>query len=346
MKLHTSNEAHFVLADVGGERSTLYCLSKGGTLAAHELPEKVTGLLLRGEELLCLAESRSERHTTAIVLHGFDLDLRELSRRMLADAHGLLSAMDGEHIYILGTDTAGVDFGDSRRTCSRVCTLAFTRISIETGERTAWTLDDSENDDACSKALEELTDGYVTAVDALRVFDGKPMLLCSVYDPDSVAESDDPNFDENELSDSDYVELHSFAETICADVEQRALTFVHRFYSEFPAFQCAFPAWAREETVLNALSMGSKTYVATARWFYCIDSRQGQYLVNAWGRVGLVGDDEDAPDDVSEQYRDFYAWGNELIFESRNGEKLTGFRVCPAQSEEPGAAAWRTVAVK
>ena len=44
--------------------------------------------------------------------------------------------------------------------------------------------------------------------------------------------------------------------------------------------------------------------------------------------------------DDPEKYRDFYVWNDELIFERRENEKLTGFLLCPASFEEPDCSDW------
>lgn len=347
MKLHTSNETCFVLAETGlrkhGFYTTLRCVSKDGAVVTRELPGNVTGLLLRGNKLLCLAEQREKRYKERIVLYTFDTKLQELSSEMLADgSYGLRSAMDAEYIYILDTDTTGVDLGDDPRSCDEVCMLAFTKISIATGERTEWVLDDAE-ENMCHDALIDLTNGYVTGVDALHAFDGKLMLTCSVYEPGSEIESDDPDFDENALDDSDYVERHSFPETICADVDAQKLSSVHSFYSEAQELGLKHAGALHDESILNMVSAGTRTYVATERRFLCVDSRDGKCLVTSWHRMGMGRDGEDAPHRISELYRHFYLWGNELIFENRKGGKLTGFRICLAQFEEPKAEMWRVV---
>lgn len=347
MKLHTSNETYFVLAETGLRKhsfyTTLRCVSKDGTVVTRELPGHVTGLLLRGDKLLCLAEQQEKRYKESIVLYAFDTKLRELSSEMLADSsYGLRSAMDAEYIYILGTDTASVDFVGDSRSCDEVCRLAFIKINIATGERMEWTLEDAD-DNICHDTLIDLTNGYVTGVTEIHAFDGKILFTCDVYDPDSVVESDNPDFDENALDDGNYVERHSFPETICADVDARELSSIDGFDSNIGEFHLKRSLASQDVRILNLVSTGTKTYIATERRFLCVDSRDGKCLVTSWHRMGMGRDGEDAPHRISELYRYFYPWGDELIFENRNEGKLTSFRICLAQYEEPKAEMWRVV---
>lgn len=60
--------------------------------------------------------------------------------------------------------------GDSR-SFDEVSQLNFTKINIKTGERNEWDLDDW-NDEECSNALADLTDGYVTDIEAVHVLTG------------------------------------------------------------------------------------------------------------------------------------------------------------------------------
>lgn len=341
MKLHASNETCFALAESGYRSHKLYCISKYGTVAAHELPGHVTGLLLHGDKLLCLAEHQEKKYEESIVLHTFDTKLQEISSKRLADGfQSFQSAMDSEYIYILGTDTASVDFGGDMRSCDEVCALAFIKINIATGERMEWTLEDAD-DNICHDTLIDLTNGYVTGVTEIHAFDGKILFTCDVYDPGSEIVCDDSDFDENELDDCDYVEWHSFPEMFCADVDAQKFSSIDGFDSNIGEFHLKRSLTSHNERILNLVSTGTKTYIATEHRFLCMDARNRNSLVMQWYHMGL--DPAAGKAKLSEQYRHFYVWGDELIFENRNKGTLTGFRLCPAQLDEPKAAAWRTI---
>lgn len=232
MKLHTSNETHSALAEAElkehGWCTSLHCVAKDEAVAACELPGHVTGLLLRGDRLLCLMEQPAPEGKKGknIVLYTFDMLLKELSREVLAGGwYGFQSTMDAEYIYILNSEKASTTLPNDTRWYDFICELRFTRINIETGARTEWTLEDDEAN-MCYHTLFELADGEITDIVEIRAFAGKFILSCSVFDSDSEVETenDDPAFDESNLNGNDYVECHSFSKTICADVDAQKLS--------------------------------------------------------------------------------------------------------------------------
>ena len=168
------------------------------------------------------------------------------------------------------------------------------------------------------------------------------MLECMVYNPDCVIETDDPDYNEDEKSDFDYVEWHSFPETICANIKEKELTDVYCFYSEFTnPDKYKLPFGGPEQQILNAVTLGQRTYLATDFNFYCIATSNQKYAVECWYRMGYNPDDELKI--KYEKYRYFYGWNDKLIFEVREGSKIVGFRICPAVFKEPSEQKWTEV---
>lgn len=346
MKLHTSNEHCFATVETARDKSTLYCFSDcADTAAVRELPGKVTGIVFHGDKLLCIAQYR-EADTCAeyLILHAFDTALHELSSKKLTGGeHHLFSALDATAAYILHTSIGSTTLTeDDGRWFDVLMGMAFTKIDISTGERAEWELDD-DSDNACSDALARLTDGYVTRVNSLCAHEGQLVLSCNVYDPDSLIETDDPDFDESTLDDGDYVEWHSFESDFVVRFEERQLSAPPAvFYSEMPCYSLMEAGWKYK--ILNVVSLGTKTYVATDVHILCIDSWTGGLAVSRWNNKGIYHKDEEYDD--PEEYRCFYAWGEKLVFETRKDGKLLGFRACPAVFDEPDAQAWTYIRLK
>lgn len=344
MKFNCSNENHFALAEQGLDNSVLYCVSNKGTTAKLELPEKIMGLSFVGEKLYCVAHVRNkDSYAEKIVLHTFDTQLNELSHEELTEDYrnDRLSAMAGELLYILNFENGSTIFEGDSRSFDVVDRLNFKKINIKTGERNEWDLDDW-NDAECSNALADLTGGYVTDIEAVYAFEGQLMLECMVYNPDCVVETDNPDYNEDEMSASDYVEWHSYPETICADIEEKKLKNVCRFYSEFAdSNKYKLPFGGPEQTILNAVTLGHRTYLATDSNFYCIATSNQKYAAECWYRMGYNPDDELNP--KYEKYRYFYGWNDKLVFEVRQDSKIVGFRICPAAFTEPSEQEWAEV---
>lgn len=344
MKFNCSNENHFALAEQGLDNSVLYCISNKGNTAKMELSEKIMGLSLLDEKLYCVAHVRNkDSYAEKIVLHTFDTQLNELSLEELTEdyQYNRLSAMAGELLYILDFENGSTSLEVDSKSFDVVSRLNFTKINIKTGERNEWDLDDW-NDAECSNALVDLISGYVTDIEAVHVFEGQLMLECMVYNPDCVIETDDPDYNEDEKSDFDYVEWHSFPETICANIKEKELTDVYCFYSEFTnPDKYKLPFGGPEQQILNAVTLGQRTYLATDFNFYCIATSNQKYAVECWYRMGYNPDDELKT--KYEKYRYFYGWNDKLIFEVREGSKIVGFRICPAVFKEPSEQKWTEV---
>ena len=344
MKFNCSNENHFALAEQGLDNSVLYCISNKGNTAKMELSEKIMGLSFLDEKLYCVAHVRNkDSYAEKIVLHTFDTQLNELSLEELTEdyQYNRLSAMAGELLYILDFENGSTSLEVDSKSFDVVSRLNFTKINIKTGERNEWDLDDW-NDAECSHALVDLISGYVTDIEAVHVFEGQLMLECMVYNPDCVIETDDPDYNEDEKSDFDYVEWHSFPETICANIKEKELTDVYCFYSEFTnPDKYKLPFGGPEQQILNAVTLGQRTYLATDFNFYCIATSNQKYAVECWYRMGYNPDDELKT--KYEKYRYFYGWNDKLIFEVREGSKIVGFRICPAVFKEPSEQKWTEV---
>lgn len=219
------------IVNIGG--SVLQLFSNGAFVAECKFPEEIRGIALSDERLFCLIQyfAKEVGDENKVVLHTFDMELHELSRETLESNPngGFCSCMDMSYIYILHYNTAwmGMDCGGRSLDLDVVAEITFLKISRKTGERTEWKLNDFEDDSACSLALEKVAgSGLVTSIYALSILDGRLIFKCDVFDPDSVIENDDPDFGENELSEADYVEYHSFPYTICVDLDAKELSYV------------------------------------------------------------------------------------------------------------------------
>ena len=107
-----------------------------------------------------------------------------------------------------------------------VVTLSFSRRNLKTCESTEWTLDDIENDNECSGTLEKIMLGFVTGVNSISASGGKLLLECDVFEMDGFEKTDYPDFDENNWSDSDYVEWNTTEKKICVDLDAKELSYV------------------------------------------------------------------------------------------------------------------------
>lgn len=193
---------------------------------------RVEEVKVEDERVLCLVHYAGHPlvEEQKVVLHTFDMELRGLSEEVLATSpDGWFQAcMDDTYIYILHTGETTMFFEDASeisRSVDVVAEMTFTRINRKTGERTEWRLDDLERDNECTKALKAaIGEEIVTSINALCVFDGKLVFECDIFDLDSTIETDDPDFDEDELEDSDYVAVRSDKVAICADLDAKTFS--------------------------------------------------------------------------------------------------------------------------
>lgn len=237
MELRSTGGIYSVTATMSENGSTLHCFANGELVAEREIQGEITGMVVDRETLYCTIEYdvQAEYKNGEILLHSFktciaklqtfNMKLEEISSTLEAEEQygNLLSCIDKSSVYTLCWVTGSTEIGDI--SYDEVTNLAFRRHDFN-GQLVEWTLDDFKNDNECSKMLEAVTSGYVTKINRVLALGGKLLFDCDVFDPDSVIETDDPDFDENELSDLDYVELHSFTYTICADLDKKELSVV------------------------------------------------------------------------------------------------------------------------
>lgn len=235
MKIKVENKQYEITGehpyDPEGPLSILRSFANGEQMAERKIFGYVDDIALDDEYVFCLVHYRAKElgGDNKAVLSTFDMELHEFSAEILtSNPNGwFCSCMDETHIYILYWDDASADIEDSNgvsRSFDIVTEMTFTKIDRKSGERTEWKLDDFENDNECSEALEKAVGyGFVTSINSLHILDGKMVFECSVFEPDSVVENDDPDFNENELDNSDYVECHSYPCTVCADMDGKKL---------------------------------------------------------------------------------------------------------------------------
>lgn len=211
----------------------LRCVADGNLIAEQKfLDADVQEIRIEDERVLFLVKycSTYMGDNYEVVLQTFDMELHELSYEVLESARiGFFSAcMDETSVYIVHSDTARIDVDDNgiSRSIDAVVELTFIKIDRKTGERVEWKLNDLKRNAECTKALEQVVGSgyYVTFINSLCLLDGKLVFECDVFDPNSTVETDDPDFDEKELSDFDYVEWHSFPETIHVDLDAKTLS--------------------------------------------------------------------------------------------------------------------------
>lgn len=327
MKFYSSNDQFFACAEQGWQSSTLFCVTSKLAGAKREIPGKITGITHSNGNLLCLVEYCDKRaNNKKVILHTFDEKLNEIESEALFEGspwhHGLVSAMDAHCIYILKFETGLTALeGENQHCFDAVCDLAFTKINVGSKERTGWTL----------KEVPDIVNGYVSGIDSMY-FSGERLLLeCVVYDPDSTVEFDDSDFDENELDDAEYIDLHSGPKIIRVRFDEKELSPTSEMmFHDFPKFSCKMPFWKDECTILNVASQKGKVFVAADRGFYCIDTCSPAFTFNSWY----------FSEKGSEQYRYFHLWNGKLIFENRNEKGLTGFQICPAEFDKPDESKW------
>lgn len=234
MELQVKNGKYAITGEINWDckNSLLRCIADDTLVAAREIPGYIDEITADDGQVFCLVQHRSDLlgDDNRVVLQTFNWELHELSSDILeSNPNGwFLSCMDMSYIYILryGTASSGADFGGKSVDFDMVAEMTFIKINRKTGERIEWTLDDLENNDGCSRALENVVNGYVAGISKIHAANGKLIFECDVFEPDSEIECDDPDFDENELSEADYVEYHSFPYTICADLDAKELSYV------------------------------------------------------------------------------------------------------------------------
>lgn len=237
MELRSTGGIYSVTATTSENGFTLHCFANGELVAEREIQGEITGMVIDRETLYCTIEYdvQAEYKNGEILLHSFkthiaklqtfNMKLEEISSTLEAEEQygRLLSCMDKSSVYTLHWDTGSTKIDNI--SYDEIVSLVFKRHDFNC-RVVEWTLDDFKNDNECSEMLEAVTSGYVTKINRVFASGGKLLFDCDVFDPSSVIEMDDPEFDENELSDSDYVEFHSFPCTICADLDKKELSYV------------------------------------------------------------------------------------------------------------------------
>ena len=242
MEFNVTDGAYSITATAERDSFTLRSCANGTLTAERTLPGALTGMTLDGETLLCSVEydARAEYKYDTRVLHSFttrvvqmyrfNMKLEELScycetRRV---CQHILSCMDESSVYTVDWDAVSTGIEDRDgvfRPFDEISKLIFRQHNFKNCTLTEWTLEDSI-DNVCSKALEETVNGYVTGIRRIFASKGKLMLECDAFDPDSIIETDDPESDVSEMDDRDYVEYHSFLNTICVDLDAKELSYV------------------------------------------------------------------------------------------------------------------------
>jgi hypothetical protein len=238
MEFCVTNNVCTITATTEINNFTLRSCANGTLIAEHKFPGMLTGMALDGETLLCAVEydAQAEYKYDTKVLHSFttrvvqvytfNMKLEELSCDFETNSvcQHLLSCMDKSAVYTVQWDVGSTGIEDDNgifRPFDEIGTLIFSRHDLKTCKLTTWKLDDFENDSECSEALEKVISGYATGINRISVSDGKLMLECSVFEPDSVIEPDAPKLDND-----DYVEYHSFPSTVCVDLDTKELSCV------------------------------------------------------------------------------------------------------------------------
>ena len=235
MEFCVTNTVCTITATTEVNNFTLRSCANGNLIAEHKFPGMLTGMALDGETLLCAVEYDAQAEykydtkvlhsfTTRVVqMYTFNMKLEELSCGF--ETHSvcqhLFSCMDKSAVYTVQWDVGSTGIEDDNgifRPFDEIGTLIFSRHDLKTCKLTTWKLDNFENDNECSEALEKVISGYVTGINRISVSDGKLMLVCNVFEPDSVIEPDDPKLDND-----DYVEYHSFPSTVCVDLDTKDL---------------------------------------------------------------------------------------------------------------------------
>ena len=234
MEFTATNGVYSITATAERDSFTLRSCANGALTAERTLPGALTGMTLDGETLFCVIEEEERegyRCETIAQVCTFNMRLEELSRCIEAEQywHQLLSCMDESSVYTVMWNTGSTAMQDeagASRSFDVVVTLYFSRRNLKTCELTKWTLDDIKNDNECSEALEETVDGFVTGIRRISASDGKLLLECDVFEMDRFEKPDDPDFDENNWSDSDYEEWNTIEEKICVDLDAKELSYV------------------------------------------------------------------------------------------------------------------------
>lgn len=234
MNFCVTNDVYSITATAETDSFTLRSCANGTLVAERKMPGTITGMTLDGETLFCVVEEKEEegyRRDTIVQVYTFNMKLEELSHCLEAEQYGylLLSCMDESSVYTVTWNTGSTAMQDEAgvsRSFDVVVTLSFSRRNLKTCESTKWTLDDIENDNECSETLEKIMSGFVTGINSISVPDGKLLLECDVFEMDRFEKPDDPDFDENNWSDSDYVEWNTTEEKICVDLDAKELSYV------------------------------------------------------------------------------------------------------------------------
>lgn len=234
MEFSVTNGAYSITATAERDSFTLRSCADGTLVAERKMPGTITGMALDGETLFCVIEEEEQegyRCETIAQMYTFNMRLEELSRCIEAEQywHHLLSCMDESSVYTVQWGTASTGMEDEagvHRSFDVITALGFARHNYRTGERVEWTLDDFKNDNECYEALEKIISGFVTDINSISASDGKLLLECDVFEMDRFEKPDDPDFDENNWSDSDYVEWNTTEEKICADLDAKELSYV------------------------------------------------------------------------------------------------------------------------
>lgn len=243
MEFCVNNAVYSITAIADTNGFILRSLSNGTLVAERQLPGTITGMTLDNNTLFCVVEydAKAEYRYGAKVLHSFgtravqlqtyNMKLEELSSSFETSSvcQHLLSCMDETAVYTVQWDVGSTGIEDGKgvfRPFDEVVVLTLSRHDLKTYSLTTWKLDDFGNNNECREALEKVVDGYITGISRIHAANGKLIFECDVFEPNSVIENDDPDFDENELSEADYVEYHSFPCTICADLDAKELSCV------------------------------------------------------------------------------------------------------------------------
>lgn len=230
MDFCVTNDVYTITATAEIDGFTLRSCANGTLVAERKAPGTIRGMALDGETLRCVVEEE-HRRDTIVQMYTFNMKLEELSRCLEAEQYWylLLSCMDESSVYIVQWGTASTEMDDKTgvpRLFDVVTALGFARHNYRTGERVEWILDDFKNDNECYEALEKIMSGFVTGISSISVSDGKLLLECDVFEMDRFEKPDDPDFDENNWSDSDYEEWNTTEEKICVDLDAKELSYV------------------------------------------------------------------------------------------------------------------------
>lgn len=242
MGLHCFHENHFVMAESSVHTSTLYSISTDGRAAKYTLAENILAMGMYGEKLLCISQLRNKKAMrNSVILHTFDMDLHEISQEVLIEDqiwhYFYLAAMNTDSIFILQYQTNSISLEECRGYFDEIIELLVTQIDLATGVQQVFDCSDFvKNSEWLGNYLHDLACGFVTGVNSMHISDGRLMLECDVYYPDCEIETNDPDFDESELDDFEYVEWHTFPDMLCVDVNDKTITSANGYRVETPEY--------------------------------------------------------------------------------------------------------------